>query len=119
MSLQCPICGSQLDRVHCHTADRFIGLFVPVRRYRCHNSTCGWERRQISRFPKQTNSIRNLRFKIAALMILLATASGAFFGGWFVSKPDAPPVSGSDDSFPNITDSDLNKLKQKLDKENR
>jgi len=52
-------------------------------------------------------------------MILLATFSGVFFGGWFVSKPDEPPVSGSDDSLPNITDADLNKLKQKLEKENR
>jgi hypothetical protein len=52
-------------------------------------------------------------------MILLAIFAGAFFGGWFVLKPDAPPVSGSDDSLPNITDSDLIKLKQKLEKENR
>ena len=38
----CPRCGDGLHRVHRRAADRLVGLFVPVRRYECKNSDCGW-----------------------------------------------------------------------------
>ena len=38
----CPRCGSELQRVHRHSIDRAISIFVPVRRYRCANRECGW-----------------------------------------------------------------------------
>jgi hypothetical protein len=40
--LSCPRCGGDIHRVHRHTADRIINLFVPVRRYRCWNEACTW-----------------------------------------------------------------------------
>ena len=39
---QCPRCGGGLQRVHRHSIDRAISIFVPVRRYRCTNRDCGW-----------------------------------------------------------------------------
>jgi predicted RNA-binding Zn-ribbon protein involved in translation (DUF1610 family) len=38
----CPRCGNDLIRVHRHAADRLLNLFVPVRRYRCKDGSCGW-----------------------------------------------------------------------------
>lgn len=39
----CPVCGSDALRVHRHFADRLVGIFREVRRYRCTNLGCGWE----------------------------------------------------------------------------
>jgi len=39
---ECPRCGGELYRVHRHTIDRLLHLFVPVRRYRCRDHACGW-----------------------------------------------------------------------------
>jgi hypothetical protein len=38
----CPRCGGGLHRVHRRWHDRVVSLFVPVRRYRCGDRTCGW-----------------------------------------------------------------------------
>lgn len=40
--LRCPQCGGGLQRIHRTAIDRFIDLFVPVRRYRCRTDGCGW-----------------------------------------------------------------------------
>ncbi len=41
-SITCPRCGGQIHRIHRKTLDRLICLYVPVRRYRCHDSACRW-----------------------------------------------------------------------------
>jgi hypothetical protein len=41
-TLRCPRCGSDIHRVHRRTLDRLIGLYLPVRRYRCAYSECRW-----------------------------------------------------------------------------
>ena len=38
----CPVCGSELHRVHRRTLDRVLNLLVPVRRYQCDNRECRW-----------------------------------------------------------------------------
>jgi hypothetical protein len=40
--LRCPDCGGSIHRIHRHTFDRLLGLYVPVRRYRCQDLQCGW-----------------------------------------------------------------------------
>lgn len=41
-AMVCPECGSELHRIHRHTLDRIIGVYVPVRRYQCKNHDCRW-----------------------------------------------------------------------------
>lgn len=40
--LHCPRCGGAIHRVHRHTLDHLVSIFVPVRRYHCTNRDCGW-----------------------------------------------------------------------------
>ena len=40
--LRCPKCKGGLHRTHRRRLDHLIGLFVPVRRYRCSNNQCRW-----------------------------------------------------------------------------
>ena len=44
----CPRCGGGLQRVHRHSIDRAISIFVPVRRYRCANRDCDWSGVRVS-----------------------------------------------------------------------
>jgi hypothetical protein len=44
----CPRCGGGLQRVHRHSIDRAISIFVAVRRYRCTNRDCGWSGVRVS-----------------------------------------------------------------------
>jgi hypothetical protein len=46
----CPRCGDGLQRVHRHSLDRAISVFVPVRRYRCTNRDCGWSGVRVSTY---------------------------------------------------------------------
>lgn len=39
----CPLCGAEAERVHRHFADRLLGVFRSVHRYRCVRAGCGWE----------------------------------------------------------------------------
>jgi predicted RNA-binding Zn-ribbon protein involved in translation (DUF1610 family) len=48
-TLACPRCGSDLRRIHRSTSDRILGLFVPLRRYRCSNRECAWQGLRVSR----------------------------------------------------------------------
>jgi hypothetical protein len=41
-TLLCPRCGSELHRIHRHSLDRILTLYVPVRRYQCKNDDCLW-----------------------------------------------------------------------------
>jgi len=45
----CPRCGSALHRIHRHSLDHVINLFVPVRRYRCGNRECSWRGLRVGR----------------------------------------------------------------------
>ncbi len=47
--MRCPLCGSELHRVHRRTRDRIVGLLVPVRRYGCRNASCGWRGLRVRR----------------------------------------------------------------------
>jgi hypothetical protein len=38
----CPRCGGKLHRIHRRWRDRVVSLYVPVRRYRCGDPSCGW-----------------------------------------------------------------------------
>lgn len=40
--VRCPRCSGPIHRVHRHTIDRLISLYVPVRRYSCASAQCGW-----------------------------------------------------------------------------
>ena len=42
-ALSCPLCTVQLFRVPRSLGDRLVGLFMPVRRFRCASAVCGWE----------------------------------------------------------------------------
>lgn len=52
----CPHCGQHaLVQTSRRSIDRFIGLFVNLRRYRCNNMECGWQGNLIkSRLFKRT-----------------------------------------------------------------
>lgn len=39
---QCPHCKGAVYRVPRHPFDRFLALFVTLRRYRCGSPRCGW-----------------------------------------------------------------------------
>jgi hypothetical protein len=41
-TVACPKCGGAIHRTHRTGLDRLIGLYVPVRRYRCGNADCRW-----------------------------------------------------------------------------
>jgi len=42
-TIQCPQCNGDLRQVHRRPAERLVGWFVPLRRYRCYNRDCRWE----------------------------------------------------------------------------
>ena len=39
----CPRCAGNLIRIRRRIVDRLLTLFVPVRRYECPYSCCGWK----------------------------------------------------------------------------
>jgi hypothetical protein len=39
----CPRCAGNLIRIRRRVIDRLLSLFVPVHRYECSHSCCGWE----------------------------------------------------------------------------
>ena len=39
----CPRCKSSVMRIPRRFIDRFISVFHPVHRYRCHSIVCNWE----------------------------------------------------------------------------
>jgi len=41
-TIRCPQCDSEIHRVHRRVRDRFVGLLIPVNRYRCTNRECRW-----------------------------------------------------------------------------
>ena len=41
-TIRCPECDSEIHRVHRRVRDRFVGLLLPVNRYRCTNRECRW-----------------------------------------------------------------------------
>ena len=43
MVQSCPICGSELIRVHRRLMDRVVSIFTPVHRFRCTAAGCGYE----------------------------------------------------------------------------
>ena len=43
LGTDCPHCESRAFRIPRRFRDRLISLVVPMRRYRCLSSECGWE----------------------------------------------------------------------------
>jgi hypothetical protein len=39
---KCPLCHSNLQRIHRRWYDRLLNPYLPVRRYRCHSPDCSW-----------------------------------------------------------------------------
>ena len=38
----CPVCGSELHRIHRTRLDRIVNVFAPARRHQCKNPECDW-----------------------------------------------------------------------------
>jgi len=38
----CPVCGSELHRIHRTHLDQIVNVFVPARRHQCKNRDCNW-----------------------------------------------------------------------------
>ncbi len=47
----CPMCGGELHRVHRYPRDRILAFFIPVKRYRCKDRTCGWSGLRVASSP--------------------------------------------------------------------
>jgi hypothetical protein len=43
LHLACPCCEGGLQRVPRRVRDRWLGLLLPLHRYRCKAAACGWE----------------------------------------------------------------------------
>jgi hypothetical protein len=50
----CPRCGGPIHRVHRTRLDHLISIYVPVRRYRCHNEACHWQGRRVGKHHHST-----------------------------------------------------------------
>ena len=76
----CPQCGKhRLVPVSRRGIDRFLGLFVRLRRFRCNNVECGWEgnlaksqvlRRSVEHLPQVKEKRLNLLIKIGNMTML-------------------------------------------------
>jgi uncharacterized integral membrane protein len=44
----CPRCGSDLHRIKRRRVDRWLSLYVPVRRYQCRDHDCQWQGLRVS-----------------------------------------------------------------------
>jgi len=79
----CPQCGKhRLVPVSRRGIDRFLGLFVRLRRFRCNNVECGWEgnlaksqvlRRSVEHLPQVKEKRLNLLIKIGNIIMLALT----------------------------------------------
>jgi len=89
----CPQCGQhRLVPVARRWADRLIGLFVSVRRFRCRNMECRWEgnlvksrmlRRTVGQVPKMEKQIDWLMLGGIAFMVLtVVIIIAALLIGW-------------------------------------
>jgi len=47
--IQCPRCGGDLHRIHRRWHHRLLNLVIPIRRYRCQDSACGWRGLRVMR----------------------------------------------------------------------
>ncbi len=76
----CPQCGKhRLVPVSRRGIDRFLGLFVRLRRFRCNNVECGWQgnlaksqvlRRSVGHLPQVKEKRLNLLIKIGNMIML-------------------------------------------------
>jgi hypothetical protein len=62
----CPECGGATERVARSLPDRALNLLMPVKRYRCGASGCGWEGLLMSRQRQPAGSARAGRPAAAA-----------------------------------------------------
>ena len=79
----CPDCGHhKLQTIQRRSVDRFMGLFVTLRRFECHNNRCRWEgnlvnRRTDGRVPFSVSGAHAVGF-IAMLTSIMVLANLLF-----------------------------------------
>ena len=90
----CPQCGKhRLVPVSRRGIDRFLGLFIRLRRFRCNNVECGWEgnlaksqvlRRSVEHLPQVKEKRLNLLIKIGnmTMLALILIILVALVVGW-------------------------------------
>ncbi len=54
----CPKCGGPIHRIHRMPLDRVVSVYVPVRRYRCHNGECKWSGLRVGRHQVSSRRTR-------------------------------------------------------------
>ncbi len=92
-SSACPRCGQhRLVQVSRRGIDRFIGLFVSLRRFRCKNMECRWEgnlvksrtlRRTVGHIPTFSKQVNWLLVAANAIMLLtIVVIIVALLIGW-------------------------------------
>ena len=75
--MACPDCGQhKLQNIRRRSVDRFLGLFVTLRRFECHNARCRWEgnlvkRRTDGRAPFSVSGGHTVVFSVMVTSILL------------------------------------------------
>ena len=65
----CPRCSSALFRVARRLPDLLLGLFIPLRRYRCISLQCSWEGNFRQRRAPLLNAVINGRTKCPLAVI--------------------------------------------------
>lgn len=66
--LACPVCDDCVQRVPRRWIDRFVGLFVSQRRYRCQRFGCGWEGNLRRRSASGSSSAPDRRDRLPPLV---------------------------------------------------
>lgn len=71
----CPLCGSELEKVHRHLGDRMLGAFRSVHRYQCTNGSCTWEGIVSDELPDDSGDGRaRLTWRSRILWLLIGAA---------------------------------------------
>ena len=75
----CPVCGSDVVRIHRNRMDHLISAFVPVRRFQCRSERCGWQGLSQSSRPDQPRS------KLMMVLLTVAVLTGAVVSVYIVT----------------------------------
>jgi hypothetical protein len=105
----CPVCGEHsLVQTTRRNIDRFYGLFVSLRRYRCNNMECGWQgnlvksrlfRRRPGQFQNDTSHWPML-LTASLLVLIIVLLLVALLIGWIDGS-----LEGAEGLFYRQTDS--------------
>lgn len=84
--LVCPTCGSELRQVRRRPIERFIGWYVPFRRYRCRNHDCGWEGLKIKAISSTGRGLVRLGRGEVIVYVLLVILAAIFVGAQIATR---------------------------------